>query len=353
MDQYPRQDRTDPQPPLPEWQRDTWISPYPMEESPFDEPEDAPELRNERSEELNNRSGEFWAKQNTGYQFGREEAPSGGQQKAPEKKTRRKGQRGRAIAAALAGTTALFLLLHFGLFTVRRVSVQGNSRIPAAEVIRRSGISVGMPIFGLDEAAIERGIEQEPLLKFRYLEKDLPSTVILRVEEREACCWMTWNGILYIMDKQRTVLSESETIPAELTGGNETDEEESEKQEKVREQIAGLVRVDGLKVRSGALPGQSLVLENPEQQVVFSSLFLELKVLGCSSLMAEADLSNLDSLLLTTRDGFTVAMGNSMYIHAKLRSMLITREELLRRGYHGGVINVSLPETPIFTPQEV
>ena len=28
-------------------------------------------------------------------------------------------------------------------------------------------------------------------------------------------------------------------------------------------------------------------------------------------------------------------------------------EELLRRGYHGGVINVSLPETPIFTPQEV
>jgi hypothetical protein len=248
---------------------------------------------------------------------------------------------------------ALFLLLHFGLFTVRRVSVQGNSRIPAAEVIRRSGISVGMPIFGLDEAAIERGIEQEPLLKFRYLEKDLPSTVILRVEEREACCWMTWNGILYIMDKQRTVLSESETIPAELTGGNETDEEESEKQEKVREQIAGLVRVDGLKVRSGALPGQSLVLENPEQQVVSSSLFLELKVLGCSSLMAEADLSNLDSLLLTTRDGFTVAMGNSMYIHAKLRSMLITREELLRRGYHGGVINVSLPETPIFTPQEV
>ncbi|HCJ91190.1 MAG TPA: hypothetical protein DHV71_04810, partial [Acidaminococcaceae bacterium] len=145
MDQYPRQDRTDPQPPLPEWQRDTWISPYPMEESPFDEPEDAPELRNERSEELNNRSGEFWAKQNTGYQFGREEAPSGGQQKAPEKKPRRKGQRGRAIAAALAGTTALFLLLHFGLFTVRRVSVQGNSRIPAAEVIRRSGISVGMP----------------------------------------------------------------------------------------------------------------------------------------------------------------------------------------------------------------
>ena len=121
----------------------------------------------------------------------------------------------------------------------------------------------------------------------------------------------------------------------------------------MREQIAGLVRVDGLKVRSGALPGQSLVLENPEQQVVFSSLFLELKVLGCSSLMAEADLSNLDSLLLSTRDGFTVAMGNSMYIHAKLRSMLITREELLRRGYHGGVINVSLPETPIFTPQEV
>ena len=76
-------------------------------------------------------------------------------------------------------------------------------------------------------------------------------------------------------------------------------------------------------------------------------------MLSCTELVEEADLSNINSLLLTTRDGFTVSMGDRQNIHAKLRSMLLTREELLKRGYHGGVINVSLPETPVFSPPAV
>ena len=61
------------QPPLRDWQKDTWYGPYPMNENPFDEPEDAPELRELRSEELNNRSGEFWETHTTGYQYRPEE----------------------------------------------------------------------------------------------------------------------------------------------------------------------------------------------------------------------------------------------------------------------------------------
>jgi hypothetical protein len=70
-------------------------------------------------------------------------------------------------------------------------------------------------------------------------------------------------------------------------------------------------------------------------------------------MIEEADLSSLGSLILTTRDGFTVSMGDSRNIHAKLRSMLLTRDELLRRDYRGGVINVTLPETPVFSPNGI
>ena len=244
-----------------------------------------------------------------------------------EKKTIRK----RWIALTAAGAILLIWLgLHYGVFAIRRITVTGNGQIPAGEVIRLSGLRTGMPLFSLNTETIERGIEQNPRLKFRYLEKDLPSTVILCVQEREACCWMTWNGIMYTMDKQRFVLFESEDLtirPAEL------------------------VRVDGLRIRSGALAGQRLQLESQEQQEAFSALFLEMKVLGCTGMIEEADLSNLSSLLLTTRDGFTVSMGDTRNIHAKLRSLLLTREELLKRGYQGGVINVSLPENPVFSPE--
>ena len=318
--------------PLREWQRETWHGPFPVHENPFDEPEDAPELRELRSEELNNHSGEFWQTQTEGYQFGRNRAAEPSETPPPKKKEPGGKKRRLLTAAAIIGMLiAVWLILHYGVFVVREIIVEGNTQIPTSEIIRVSGIRKGMPILSLDNEAIEQRLEKNPEVVFRYLKKQLPGTVILAVKERQACCWMTWNGILYTMDKSRTVLSESEDLSL---------------------RPSMLVRVDGLKIRSGVMVGQTVVLETAEQQETFSALFLEMKVLGCTEMIEEADLSNLNSLLLTTRDGFTVAMGDNRNIHAKLRSMLLTREELIRRNYHGGVINVSLPETPVFSPAE-
>ena len=75
---------------LRDWQKeDTWYGSFPVPENPFDEPEDAPELRDLRSEELNNRSGQFWESQTNGYRFGQErsdgpEGSSGSEKKDPE-----------------------------------------------------------------------------------------------------------------------------------------------------------------------------------------------------------------------------------------------------------------------------
>jgi len=381
-------DGPEPQEPLRDWQRqDTWYGPFPGEENPFDEPEDAPELRELRSEELNNRSGDFWQSQTTGYRFGNTTAPDNkNAERKPKQPASPKLKRIRVLSV-LAGFLAVGLILYYGVFTVRFVQVIGNDKIPSGEIIRLSGIRIGTPLYGLNTESIERGIRKNPELIFRYLEKDPPGTVILRVQEREACCWMTWNGIFYTMDKQRTVLFESEILPRQLmrstraeaksgeegqeeTGesgeeneaesgenGNpdgtrqaETSEKDREERDKVTALTEELVRVDGLKIRSGTLKGQTLVLEDTLQQTVFSQLFLEMKVLGCTNQIADADLGNPDSILLTTRDGFTVALGNSQNIHAKLRSMLLTREKLLEMNKRGGVINVILPETPIYSP---
>lgn len=317
---------------VPEWQRNTWIAPFPTHEYPFDEPEDAPELRDMRSEELNNRSGDFWQTQTSGYRFG-QEAPAARKQENPKKADGAASvpKRWKILGAALI-LAGLFLALYYGLFTVRSVTVTGNEKITTDEILELSGLRTGMPMFSLNSAEIEGRIERNPLLKFRYMEKELPSRVILCVQEREECCWMTWNGIIYTMDKQRFIMSESENL---------------------EDLPDGLVRVNGLRIRSGAQTGQRLVLDSLEQQEVFSALFLEMKVLGCTGLIREADLSSLGSILLTTQDGFTVSLGDSRNIHAKLRSMMLTRDKLLGMNYHSGVINVTLPETPVFSPDSI
>ncbi len=360
MENHRSPEREGGEPPLREWQKETWIGPVPGAENPFDEPEDAPELREMRSENLTNRRGAFWDNGGTsqitgGYRFsaghtgsqpesagktaGRAASgtarqtgvhqPAAGRREGMDGKEEEKpGRKRLSILLGIAAAAILSAVLYYGVFSVREIRIVGNRQIPASEIIRLSGLRNGMPIFPIRGEDVEKRLKQNPVLKFRYLEKELPGTVVLSVREREACCWMTWNGILYAMDKQRMVLYETEDLTV---------------------RPANLVRVDGLDIRSTARLGQILILEN-QQQAIFSNLFLEMKVLSCTELIEEADLSNISSLLLTTRDGFTVAMGDGTNIHAKLRAMLVTREELLSRDYHGGVINVSLPETPIFSP---
>ncbi len=300
----------------------------PADLNPFDEPEDAPELREERSESLNNREGAFWSSGNTtGYRYG-------GNAAAPAPTAPKKPAKKRSpwvyVLFALASGVVIWVLTWYVIFNVRNIRIEGNQKFTDEEIISLSGIRKGQPLLGLNAEDISRNIESTVYLRFRYLEKELPDTVILSVREREACCWMTWCGIFYTMDKERMVLFETE-------------------EEGVRP--SNLVRVDGLRIRSGCMVGQTLMLESAEQQSVFTNLFLEMKVLGCTEDIAEADLSNLSSLLLTTRDGFTVRLGDANNLHAKLRSMLLTRDELVRRGYNGGIINVVNLENPIFSPQ--
>ena len=202
------------------------------------------------------------------------------------------------------------------------------SAAPAAEVIRASGIRTGDSILSLDEESVKSRVESDYRLQFRYMEKNLPDQVVLSVREREACCWLTYCGIMYVMDKNRMVLYESED-PAE--------------------QPINLVEIKGLDVRSNTVVGQYITFGNDQQQEAFGSLFLEMKVLQCTDLIAEADISNPDSILLATREGFTVSMGDREELHAKLRSMLLVREKLLEMGEGGGTINVANPETPIYT----
>ena len=312
-----------------DWQRNTWFGPAPVHSNPFDEPEDAPELKSIRSENVNQRVGDFWAPQQTGFQTAADQAgPAGTAVKAAGQK-KKKGLRAALIAAALLA--ALIVVLRLAVFNVTDILVTGNVNIPASEIIRVSGIRTGDNILTLNDNQVEQRITSDFRLQFRYLRRQLPHTVILSVREREACCWITYCGILYVMDKNRMVLAETEdpgVRPAEL------------------------VEIKGLEIRSNTVVGQVVNLGSTAQQAVFAELFLEMKVLGCTAMVQEADISNPDSILLTTRDGYTVSLGSRENIHAKLRSMLLVREELQKMGMSGGIINVSVPEVPIYTPAD-
>ena len=332
---------------LKDWQKNTWFGPAPANSNPFEEPESAPELLEARSSNVSNHTGSFWKDQEqTGYQY------SAGEMNRQEKKTggrypkQRNGERRiplKTIGIIVALLIASFLVIWFGVFRIREIRVVGNNSVPSADIIRFSGIRKGGSILQLSEdeterrmiaaavsAANERGNYNYYKLQFRYLEKELPGTVTIAVHEREACCFVIWCGIMYVMDKNGTVLYESED-PA------------------MPEQVM-LVEVKGLDIRAGAHVGQTIVLSSAAQELIFRDLFLEMKVLGYTDRIREADLSNPSSLLLTTRDNFTVSLGNSDSLHAKLRSMMLVLDKLKEMGQTAGSVSVDNPEAPFYSP---
>ena len=329
---------------LKDWQRNTtWIGPIPTDADPFDEPADSPELQDVRSENVRKHSGDFWnQKQNTGYQYSltQGQKPKKNLAAEPRKKERRISLRAAGILAAMLIAAAG--ILYFAVFRVREIRVVGNRDISEQDVIRFSGIRKGTSILRLSEKETEERLNSAAVsaaaaeknynyyrLEFRYLEKELPDRITIAVREREACCWLTWCGIMYVMDKSGLVLYETED-PAVVP--------------------ANLVEVKGLEIRAGAQAGQRMVMASTLQESVFQDLFMEMKVLDCTGQIEEVDLSNTSSILITTRDPFTVALGNRDSIHAKLRSMLLVVEKLREMGKSGGSINMSDPETPVYSP---
>ena len=314
--------------PLRDWQRNTWYGPSPWSINPFEEPDSAPDLKNDRSENVNGRQGDFWNGQPQGYGYA---APGTGDR--TERKPRsEKSVRAVRRAVLISLITILLvtgLVLRFAVFSVASIEVVGNGQIPEAEIIRLSGVRLGDFILTLDEKEVERKITSDYRLQFRYLEREFPRKVILSIREREACCYLTYCGITYVMDKNRMVLAEDESP---------------------QQDHSDLVAVKGLDVRSGTRVGQTLTLGNETQQEIFRELFLEMKVQGVTDQILEADLSNTESILLATRDGYTVSLGNHENLHAKIRSMMLVRESLRNMEQTGGAISVINPETPIYTP---
>ena len=337
--------------PISEWQKNVPNPPMTIRRDLTEDGED-PLLASTRSPEVYNRTGKFWGENG-------QTAPQGSQRTAansemntgrnPLRNTRANGEifpdfvpeenevpteKGRTnplltIAIFIGSVIVIWFILRFTLFRVGKITVTGTQAYSPEYVAQLSGVHIGDNMMSLNEESIRNGIANEVHLKFAYLEKKIPGEVIIAVAEREPAAYMNYCGISYVTDKSGMVLEE-----------NEDPEYRPE----------GLTEVKGLKIRTSFTTGQTLPLVTEEQAEVFRSLFLEIRVIGCNSLIREVDLSKTDAVYLLTSDDISVAMGSNINFHAKLRSMMIVREEIIGRGYTSGTIDVTDPEHPAYIP---
>lgn len=289
-------------------------------EDPFEEPPEAPELRDARSDHLYNKEDRFWEQM--------EGAPSTGRHGKAQPNRKAESHTLRWMVLILAVLVGVGGLVYGMVFRVRDITVQGNTTIDEKSIITLSGVKHGMNTFSIDDDLVERNIESNRYLSFVCVEKHLPDKVIIQVKERVPAAAVKYCGILYTMDNRGMVLEES------LDTGAQT----------------GLVSVEGLDIHDCRV-GMQLHLNSESQMKVFTEILIELKVMSALNRVKELDLSNMDNLFIETGNGYTVRLGPAENLHAKLRSMLLTMDHLEREGYTDGTLDVSIPVNPTYIPE--
>lgn len=312
-------------------------------DSPFDEPDAAPELRQERSQNLYTRDEPFWdrvveipesgdkIRRDPNYWNHPEELRKDRIRTVPPKNIgegicrllgRRSVQKVLIILAAAAVLGTVFLST---AFRIKHITVEGNSRISSAEIIRLSGLAEGQNSLSIDEDAVMRRVESNRYLRCTLVDARGQS-VVIQVRERVPAACLEHNGMLITLDNRGVVLETS------LNMGQKP---------------AELVHVAGMVLRRSGL-GQPVSAVNPAQLDVYTQVMVELKAMKALALLEELDLTNMDSLYMKTRDGFLVRLGDTGLIHEKLRAFTITRQKLLEMGKTSGVIDVTAPARPSY-----
>lgn len=216
-------------------------------------------------------------------------------------------------------------------YRVRTIDVVGNVYLTDEEIISLSGIRMGDRIMAVDEKKVAEGINKSRYLIFDKMDKQTPSTIVITVKERTPAAVMNYGSINYVLDNKGMVLEEDADVTA----------------------LAHLPEVSGMELLGayGASAGRKLNVNNQVQLAALSEILVELRVLSAEEVIAKIKMSDVEQILLETREGFAVNMGNSENIHAKLKAMLYIRDYLDDVGVAVGTIDVSNPEQPTYIPR--
>ncbi|MBE5811801.1 MAG: FtsQ-type POTRA domain-containing protein [Clostridiales bacterium] len=330
-------------------------------DSPFEEPEQAPELRENRSDNLYSRDEPFWNRVVDAPKTGHDVPRDANYWNHPDvmdtdrilhvdsdtklqklQKFLGSGATKRFLAV-MAVLVVLAVILYSTLFQVRAITVVGNDTITEQEIIRLSGLHLGQNSMSIDDETVMRKVEGNRYLRCTLVDVQW-DRVTIHVKERVPAVHINRNGLVVVMDNRGFVLEET------LQAGTKYDH---------------LVKVIGLDVRRCAL-GQQIALQSQIQLDAYTQILVELKAMKGLYLLRELDMTSMDSIYLATseqpfssqdteaeiakRKIFYVRLGSEDSIHEKLRAFMITRDKLLEMGYEAGTIDVTDPGRPTFSP---
>lgn len=186
-------------------------------------------------------------------------------------------------------------------FRVQRIEVRGAESYTTEEIIEASGIDMGDNLFFINRSTASSNIfSRKPFVEEASIERVLPNTIIIHVEESRGLAYVDWEGQTWMM-----------TAGCKMLGSGTTEE------------IQGLIHVKNI-TPANVSAGEIMTVDASESlKLTYVQELLQcMDGLGMTADVAEIDIENAADPTFEYLDRFTVKMGPNENTDYKLRMLL-------------------------------
>lgn len=172
-----------------------------------------------------------------------------------ERKKNRFRTRFYVITALIFFTAAGLILSLSSLFTIDSIEVQGNSYYTAEEIINMGHATPGRNIiYKANTKEIVEYLEQNPYIKRAEVKRRLPSTLVIKVTEREERMAFRYDDDYLVMDEDGILLKKTRNVPKatliegvvvnKIKLGEKIGTEDSERMDKAIDLVKMMIKSD-------------------------------------------------------------------------------------------------------------
>lgn len=210
--------------------------------------------------------------------------------------------------------TILLVILSYKLLRVKTITVEGTTRYQTGEIIAASGLELGSSMFKIKPSAINGAIERSlSYIGKAQLRFELPTTVVLSVEEAKVIASVYYNGAyVLVSDSYKVLQPDSPTPDVEVPV------------------------ITGMKLQQPKA-GEPLAGETEEDLTILKTLFDALAKYQMPKILS-IDLENISNIKLLCENNNTILLGGPSELDYKLEFVSEIARQCENDGTFSGVV---------------
>lgn len=195
-----------------------------------------------------------------------------------------------AVVVLCVGTVLVFSVF----FKINTISVTGDNVYSEKTVIEKSGIELGTNLFGVNPKKLSEKLSSElPYIKNVTVEKELPETLVIKIEATREVAAIINNGAFVLIDETGKVLDRDASV--------------------LRENVAVISNVKLKECNEG----KQIVLTDEKKNDALITLLGAIKKSGLD-LLTEIDLKNVNDIKIKYDDRIVFELGSLTNAETKL-----------------------------------